>query len=245
LKRKKRSEFSIKKIFSKYFPYIRIALGMIALIAVCFIAFRSLLSSSEAVQGVEASSGDVLGAYDETLTSTVTFSTQNDIELTIPEPSKEEMKEADVRYQEKLRKIEEEKKRKEEEERRAKQQRIDNLSNFLVSMNSPMAPYSELILDSCEKYGTHYCKFNLSIAGVESGFGRVCWEYSAWGQVGVNYPSWEVSIPKASDWLANNYFLKGANTFESLAKTTYHGGTDEQKQVWIGNLYYFYNRIPL
>ena len=95
------------------------------------------------------------------------------------------------------------------------------------------------------KYGDEYCKIFLAISGVETGFGRVAYAYSAWGMIGVKYPSWEVAIPSCADWIATHYYLRGIDTIEELAFSPYHGGDEDAKRQWIKDLYSFYNTIPL
>ncbi|MBN2015925.1 hypothetical protein JW766_03755 [Candidatus Dojkabacteria bacterium] len=243
MKRKKsRRHALLKKSLERIIPYVRIAIGALALILMFILAFDSI-NETKAVSEVEASAADVLGAYDSLAQNKIYVESPNGVEIELKIPSEEEVVQAEERYAEKLRKIEEEKKRKEEEERQRRLQKIQPLQNFLYRMGSPMAPYAELILNSCEKYGIHYCKIYLSLAGVESGFGRIpigcC---NAWGLMGVKYPSWEVAIPKASDWIAQNYYLRGVNTIEKLAYSSY-GPLNPEK--WIQDLYFYYNQIPL
>lgn len=209
------------------------------------LSIKALVSSSKTVSEVEASyKGEVLGAFDNKVSDrNATYKSVNGVEYSIAAPSEVEIQEAEIKYKEKLRRIEEEKRRKAEEERRKRLNRVSKLENYLSTYGSPMSPHAETILQSCEKYGDHYCKFFLSIAGIESGYGRVaigcC---NAWGMMGVHWSSWEESIPAASDWIAANYYLKGVDTFEELAYSSY-GPHDPE--AWIGNLYSFYNKIPL
>lgn len=226
-------------------PYIRVVLGLLILIIVFVLAVNSI-NNSTAIGEVSAYEGEVLGEYiKKDITGSYEIVSPNNVVFELKAPDKQEIEEAKTKYKEKVKRIEEEKRRREEEERRRRMQQIEALRAYLVKMGSPMAPYSENILNTCEPHGIHYCKYFLSIAGVESGFGRIpigcC---NAWGIVGVYYPSWETSIPKASNWLLNTYYYK-YSTFEQLAFSGYHGGDDEAKKAWISNLYYFYNQIPL
>lgn len=235
--------FSKKELLKKYFPYIRIFIGLLSISFVLVIAINSI-KETEVTQEVVASEIKVLGIMDTRYNnSEILIESQNDVSIALKEPLDEEIEVAKTRYQEKLVRLEEERKQREEQERILKQKRVEDLHNFLVRQGSPMADYSELILDSCEKYGMHYCKFYLSIAGVESGFGRVCSNYSAWGMILVKYPSWEVAIPRAADWIAQNYYLKGYNTFEKLSYDSPYGPHNKEK--WVNNLYSFYNIIPI
>ncbi|MFC1780601.1 hypothetical protein ACFLY9_02810 [Patescibacteria group bacterium] len=220
-------------------------IGTTALLIIIILAFNTI-SESEATKEVEASSENILGVSDDRQAKEIVIVySNNDIEYELKKPSEEEINEANMKYLEKLKRLEEERRQKEEEERKKRIAEVEALSSFLKKYGSPMASHADLILSTCEVYGKDFCKYSLSIAGVESGFGRVCSGFSAWGMIGVKYPSWEVSIPRAQKWLAETYYLKGYNTFERLAMTSYHGGSDEAKQIWVGNLYSFYKKIPI
>jgi hypothetical protein len=222
---------------------MRVFLVFFSLIFIGVVVFQTLrkYSTYEPIEAADMSfSVDLFDSENELATVIVTSPTGIDFELKAP--SSEEINEAQVKYQEKLKREEEERRRQEEALRREKMLKIEALRSFLIKKGSPMAPYSEIIYDSCMKYGAHYCKFFLSIAGIESGFGRVplgcC---NAWGIVALRWPSWEVSIPAASDWIARNYYLRGVDTFEELAYSSYGPVNPEG---WIKNLYTFYNQIP-
>lgn len=221
-------------------PYIRILIGFLALLAIGFLAFQSIKDSQINTEAL-AWEGEIKGAFISE--EEVIVTSPVGVEHILSAPSEEEIENACIKYEEKIKRIQEEQRRIEEARRRERIEKVNNLQQFLARQGSPMAPYAEIILDSCVKYGEHYCKFFLSIAGVESGFGRIplgcC---NAWGMVGKYYPSWEISIPAASDWIASHYYLKGVNTFEKLAYSSY-GPLNPEK--WIGDLYYFYNKIPL
>jgi hypothetical protein len=220
-------------------------IGTIALLIIVFLAFNTI-SNSKTVREVEASNENVLGVSDERIENQlIVVYSHNNVEYELKKPSEEEIDIANEIYLEKLKRLEEERRQKEEEERQKRLAEVEALSSYLKKYRSPMAPYADLIISTCEVYGKDFCKYSLSIAGVESGFGRVCSGYSAWGMISVKYPSWEESIPRAQKWIAETYYLKGYNTFERLAMTSYHGGSDEAKQIWVGNLYSFYNKIPI
>lgn len=243
MKGKKKNKSSNKIIIRKYTPYLRVIIGFAALTIVFILAFKSI-KKSEVSLDVEAFDSDVLGISDfRGRENIVLIKSPNNVEFILKEPEEDEISEANVKYQEKLKRLEEERIRKEEEEDKLRIMKIDALQKYLNRQNSPMAPYAELILNSCEKYGNHYCKFYLSIAGVESGFGRICSSYSAWGMVSVKYPSWEVAIPRAADWIAKNYYLRGFNTFEKLSYDSSYGPVNQEE--WVKHLYYFYNMLPL
>lgn len=179
-------------------------------------------------------------SYEE-FNSVIVFS-NNRVEYKLEGPEEEEITTAKNKYEEKVKRIEDEKKKQLQFELQERQQKINAISNYLKKQGSPMAPYSHLILDSCEKYSAHYCKYFLSIAGVETGFGRVDYgSYNAWGWGGIRYGNWEISIPSVSDQIAKKYYLRGYNTFESLAYSSF-GPQDPEK--WIKHLYHFYNQMP-
>ena len=161
--------------------------------------------------------------------------------IRVLKPNAEEFINADLKYKQKLAEIEEAKKRAEEEKRAAFEKKVLDLTNYLNKYKSPMAPYSALILNTCMPYGVHYCKFYLSIAAIESGFGRVpigcC---NAHGIVGIKYASWEESIPKTSAFVYNGYYSKGVDTFEELAYSSYG---PKNPEAWIGHLYQYYNEL--
>ena len=227
-------------------PYLRIALGVFSLSLVFYLAVNSIKSVEveKSIQSLDKIK--VLGAKaDIDIDTNVIINSPNSIAFELARPSSAEIEEAWVIYQEKMKKLEEERRRQEEERLKIRNQRIEALANYLKNMGSPMYIYAELILDSCEKYSVEYCKIFLSISGVETGFGRVAYYYSAWGMIGVKYPSWEVAIPRSADWIANNYFLRGIDTFEELAFSPYHGGDEVARNQWIKDLYSFYHTIPL
>lgn len=238
---KRNSIPSIKDFIIKIWPILRIFIGLVALFTVGLLAFKSIKDSQINIETL-AWQGQVLGTYDYLSTESVVITSPVGTEYELKEPDEEEIQAATIKYEEKIKRIEEEKRRIEEAKRREKMIKVENLSNFLKRMGSPMSPHAEIILDSCEKYGTHYCKFFLSIAGVESGFGRVCPAHNAWGWGGIKFPSWEYSIPYVADQIAQKYYLKGCNTFEVLAYSPY-GPKNPEK--WIGDLYYFFYKIPL
>lgn len=220
--------------------FVRLFVGVFAIILVCILIADATGSTQESVLAYEAE-GSVLGANTTQTTGNVVVSTYLGGTYELPYPTDQDFIEAEEKYAEKLRKLEEEKKRIEEQKRIERENKIASISGYLTRYKSPMAPYAALIYDSCIPYGSHYCKFFLSIAGVESGFGRVCPPHNAWGWGGARYPSWEYSIPLVSNAIATKYYLKGYNTFEKLAYSSYG---PKNPEAWIVNLYSFYNKMP-
>ena len=177
--------------------------------------------------------------YEPVVLGISTETSNNEVYLT--PPNKEEADQALIAYKEKIKRIKEQKRKEEERKRQERLNKISALEAFLNRMNSPMAPHADIIYDTCIKQGSHYCKYYLSIAGVESGFGRIsigcC---NAHGLVGINYSNWEDSIKSSSNLISKYYYLKGYDTFETLAYSAY--GPHEPEK-WIENLYYFYNMM--
>lgn len=80
------------------------------------------------------------------------------------------------------------------------------LATFLRRQRSPMAPYAPDIIRAANAYGTDP-RIVVAIAGEESGYGRVCRGYNAWGWDGGRYRwrSWPESIDQYSRLLASRY----------------------------------------
>jgi hypothetical protein len=227
-------QFFIQKIL----PFIRFFIAFIAVVTVAVISFKSIRHFKLSTRAYAATES-ISSAKHEIQDLSVISPTET--EYIISRPTDEDFQIAEQRYDEKIRRIEEERKRQEEIKRQERQRKVKLLQDYLVKRDSPMAGYAELILTSCEKYGSHYCKFFISIAGVESGLGRVCPAYNAWGWGKKRFASWNDSIPYVADQIAQKYYLKGYNTFEKLAYSSYGPKNPES---WIDNLYSFYNELP-
>jgi hypothetical protein len=222
----------------KFLPYFRLIVATFALVSVLFVGFSTF--NGETLQEDVYASISNEDTHNEVNNFTISFT--NGVEYELEEPNVDDINTAKKRHEEKLKRIEDEQKKLIEIEQQKNQQRINAISNYLIKQGSPMAPYSHLILNSCEKYSVHYCKYFLSIAGVETGFGRVDYgSYNAWGWGGIRYGSWELSIPRVADQIAKSYYLRGYNTFESLAYSSF-GPQDPEE--WIRHLYHFYNQMP-
>lgn len=217
---------------------LRISIVFFTITFLLVLAFNAL-RSTDINEPVYA--GEILGASTSKKDLLIEIKSPSGSYIVLTPPIVEEIKVAEVKYTEKLRKQEEERKREEERQRRIRQEKINAINAYLIRQGSPMAPYSELIIQVCEEYGTHYCKFFMSIAGVESGLGRICPPHNAWGWGHASYPSWEYSIPYVASKIAHNYYYKGYDSFEELAYSPY-GPVNEEK--WIQNLYFFYNSMP-
>ncbi len=233
----------LNKKSNKYiFQVSKLFIASFALSLIFYISFKNIKKSNidtNFIQRAEAYN------YEKITKNDIYIKSFNGVYYKLKPPESSEIKLAKEKYYFKIKSQEEEKRRQKELAMLEKMKNMNNLSNYLKKMGSPMYQYSGLILESCEKYGTHYCKYFLSISGVESGFGRVCSSYSAWGMISFKFKSWEEAISFSADWIAKNYYLKGYNTFETLSNSGYHGGDQDARQKWVSNLYVFYNQIPL
>lgn len=80
------------------------------------------------------------------------------------------------------------------------------LASFLRRQRSPMAPFATDIIRAANAYGADP-RIVVAIAGEESGYGRVCRGYNAWGWDGGRHRwrSWPESIDSYSRLLASRY----------------------------------------
>lgn len=87
--------------------------------------------------------------------------------------------------------------------------RVRKLGIFLNSNNSPLAPYTQLIIDEADKYDIGWTKI-VAISGMESKYGNSAPQgsYNAWGIGGsrfMYFSSWEEGIRYTSWLLGNSY----------------------------------------
>lgn len=120
-------------------------------------------------------------------------------------------------------------------------QRTDKLSDFFESMNSPMAPYSEAIIRTSDKYGLDW-RLLPAISGVESTFGKrmPVNSYNAYGWANGNYSfdSWEDSFEVVISTLKTKYIDRGANTLSEISRIYAPPST-----TWAWKVEYFMNKI--
>lgn len=119
--------------------------------------------------------------------------------------------------------------------------RVENLKNFLDSVNSPLSPYASNFVREADKYGLDY-RLVASISGVESTFGKriPTKSYNAYGWANGNYTfkSWPDSISVVSSTLKYNYIDKGADSVYEIAKIY-----APPSKTWAGKVRYFVNKI--
>jgi len=227
-------------LIKKITPYFRIIIGIVAFLTVIILAANSLKDSSLSTTAFAFSSSVESSMTDGDV---LIYKSVQGVSYELEKPSKKDFKKADERYQEKLQGIEEEQQKLEEQKIQQYEQRVSILRAYLYNQASPMAPYAHILLKSCDPYGLHYCKYFISISGVETGFGRVDFgTKNAWGWGGIKFTSWEESIVYVSNAIAQHYYLKGYNTFEKLAYESNYGAHNADK--WVHDLYLYYNQIP-
>lgn len=93
------------------------------------------------------------------------------------------------------------------------------LKNFLELNNSPLAPYSELLVQTADKYNLDF-RLIPAIAMVESTGGKVILtgSHNAWGFANgaTKFASWEEAIEKVAKTLKEDYIDKGLVTPELM-----------------------------
>jgi len=99
--------------------------------------------------------------------------------------------------------------------------RVENLRNFLIQFNSPLAPYAQDFVTFADANGLDY-RLVPSISGVESTFGKAIPSnsFNAYGWANGNYSfsSWSDSISVVSQTLRTEYIEKGANSLNKIAR---------------------------
>jgi len=129
------------------------------------------------------------------------------------------------------------------------------MRHFLESYNSVLAPYTDFILETSEKYGLDW-RLLVGISGNESLFGkaiprnpadpyRPC--YNAWGW-GVHsrgtlcFSSWEEGIEKVAKGLKEKYVDQGLTTID-LIMTKYAPVSVMNGYPWADNVKFFMERL--
>lgn len=119
--------------------------------------------------------------------------------------------------------------------------RVENLRNFLLKYDSPLADYASDFVSYADKNGLDY-RLVPSISGVESTFGKQIPDksFNAYGWAGGNYnfASWQDSIGIVSTTLRKEYIEKGAVTITQIARRYAPPST-----TWGGNVKFFEGKI--
>lgn len=115
------------------------------------------------------------------------------------------------------------------------------LKKFLLSVNSPLVEYSQVFVETADKYDVDW-KLVPAISGVESTFGRFipANSYNAYGWNNGNFAfeNWPQSIEIVNKTLRENYINKGATTVEQIAPIY-----APPSKTWAGKVHYFMARI--
>jgi hypothetical protein len=115
------------------------------------------------------------------------------------------------------------------------------LKNYLRSHKSPLAEYSENIINTADKYNINW-KLVVAIAGVESTFGKriPINSYNAYGWANGNFyfKSWEESIETVTKTLRLKYIDRGYDTVEKIAPIY-----APPSSSWAWKVNYFINQI--
>lgn len=119
--------------------------------------------------------------------------------------------------------------------------RANRIRSFLVKYNSPLVPYSKLIVELADKYEIDW-KLVTAISGVESTFCKAipynsynCWGWRNGEHVFESYPD---ALEKVSKTLGNNYYKKGLDTPETIAPVY-----APPSSTWARNVRFFISRL--
>ena len=92
------------------------------------------------------------------------------------------------------------------------QRKIDNVRNFLLKRNSPLAEYASEFVYAANEYGIDY-RLVAAISIVESSGGIHNFRaYNAWGWGSYGFDNWKDGIWSVSKGLATGYYSKGLDT---------------------------------
>jgi len=99
-----------------------------------------------------------------------------------------------------------------------KNQKIQNIKNFLEKRNSPLAQYATEFVEASIYWNIDY-RLVASISIVESGGGKVNFRpYNAWGWGKYGFKDWKDSIWSVTKGLATGYIAKGLDTPLEIAR---------------------------
>ena len=127
---------------------------------------------------------------------------------------------------------------------------INKVRTFLTKYNSPLTPYSDVIVDEAYIYGIDY-KVITSIAGVESTFCKFPApdaKYNCWGWTSTTAPShfyrftsYREAISYITEKLANDRAYTTFQQTKSISDLAEHYNNGSQS--WINSLNWFIERI--
>lgn len=119
------------------------------------------------------------------------------------------------------------------------------LKNFLKQNNSPLAQYSDLIVEKADKYGLDY-RLTTAIAMKESGACLAipegsfnCWGWGIHSKGILKFDSYEHGIEVVSKGLKENYIDKGYKTVEEIMKKYAHPNST----TWAVGVLYYMDRL--
>ncbi len=92
------------------------------------------------------------------------------------------------------------------------------IRSFLERQRSPMARYSQHIVDAGLKYRVDP-RVVVAIAGVESTYGRYAWSYNAWGWGRMRWSSWRTAIDGYTQALSLQYRSLRTGRFAAASRT--------------------------
>jgi len=123
------------------------------------------------------------------------------------------------------------------------------LNKVFSQYGSPFAGKEDMFITTCKTYELD-CFLLPSIAGIESGFGRVLikdtYNPFGWGRGTIQFNSWEDGVDTVGKGLRTNYLNKGLLSIEDIGHVYCEGST------WSGKVKYFmakfqeaYNEIQI
>jgi len=119
--------------------------------------------------------------------------------------------------------------------------RVDTLEKFLEKYNSPLAPYSEVFIETADKYELDW-RLIPAITGVESTFGKRIPHDSfnayGWANGEYRFTSWEESIEIVGKALRTKYEDKGAVSINQIARRY-----APPSSTWAGKVKFFMRKI--
>ncbi len=99
-----------------------------------------------------------------------------------------------------------------------REEKIQNIKNFLEKRNSPLATYANEFVEAAEYWNIDY-RLVAAISIVESGGGKVNFRpYNAWGWGKYGFENWKDGIWSVTEGLATGYISKGLDTPLEIGK---------------------------